>query len=140
MSRVINTASPAKARNHARRTIAEILRRLMRKAKIDDEVRDMAATLVYCLRDIDATTEITCSAWEKRNYFVKADRFRLDWEWVASTAGSLAEVIATDRWYELPLELARLAPRFADIRVAKMTRSPDVWAGAYDRLMTEASQ
>jgi signal transduction histidine kinase len=81
MSRVINIASPGSRRNAARRTIAEILRHLMFKRQLDDESRDMVAAVVFALRTIAETVEVTLEAWEKRDYFLKADRFRLEWEW-----------------------------------------------------------
>ena len=49
MSRVIHVDNPGKRRNAARRSIAEILRYLSRKAQIDDEARDMSAALVFLL-------------------------------------------------------------------------------------------
>ena len=55
MGRIINTASPGSERNRLRRTIAEILRHLMFKRGVDDEVKDMTAALVYALRGIAAS-------------------------------------------------------------------------------------
>ncbi|MBC7239066.1 MAG: hypothetical protein H5T71_03080, partial [Chloroflexi bacterium] len=81
MSRVINTASPGKERGQLRRTCAEVLRHLMFKRTLDDETKDMAAVLVYALEGIAETVDVTVEAWEKRDYFIKADRFRLEWEW-----------------------------------------------------------
>lgn len=135
MSRVINTSNPGKLRDQYRRTIAEALRHLMFKRSVDDEVKDMAAAIVLALRGIAETVESTVGAWEKRDYYLKADRFRLEWEWVTPSAFKLYEVIAKARWDELPAELARLAPKFADIRIAKMTRSPDSWKSSYQQLV-----
>ena len=93
MSRVINPNSPGKRRNQLRRTIAEILRHLMRKRELDEEAKDMAAALVFSLRGIAETIEATTGAWEKRDYFLKADRFRRKWEWVMPAAQRLEGVI-----------------------------------------------
>jgi hypothetical protein len=138
MSRVINTASPGSERNRLRRTIAEILRHLMFKRELDDESRDMAAALVYSLRGIAETVEVTLDAWEKRNYFLKADRFRLDWEWVIPASQRLQDIILHDHWERLPIELAALAPRFGDIRITKMTRSESTWKASYQLLLQES--
>ncbi len=140
MARVINVRNPGKLRHRARRTIAEILRRLMSKPTLDAEARDMAATVVFCLRDIASTTEVTTLAWEKRNYFLKADRFRLQWEWVTPTAESLCDLIINERWERLPRELAELAPHFSDIRVARMTRDASAWQGNHQRLLAQGSE
>ncbi len=139
MSRVINTAEPGKRRNHERRTIAEMLRRLMLKRTLDQEAKDMAATLVFCLREIAATVDVSVAAWEKRNYYVKADRFCREWEWALPAAERLQDLILQERWEQLPQGLAQLAPHFADIRITKMTRDSSAWRLAHARLL-EASR
>ena len=138
MSPVVNPSEPGTQRAQMRRTIAEILRHLMFKPRLDDETKDMAATLVYCLRAIAKTIEITAAAWEKRDYFLKADRFRLEWEWVEPAAKRLEALVRGARWEALPRELAALAPHFADVRISKMTRSAAIWESAYKRLLAEA--
>ena len=135
MSRVINTANPGKARSQARRTIAEMLRHLMFKKRVDEESKDMAALVALSLRDIAATIDVTTTAWESRDYFLKADRFRLEWEWVGAAAERLEHLIVSGRWDELPTELVALAPRFVDIRIAKMTRGPETWQGSLQALL-----
>ncbi len=135
MSRVINTADPGKRRNQCRRTIAEALRHLMFKREIDEEARDMAAAIVFALRDITESVEDAAAAWEKREYFLKADRFRMEWEWVAPAAQRLEKIILQGKWDALPTELASLVPRFADIRIAKMTRPPSAWKSSYRLLL-----
>ena len=135
MSRVINTANPGKKRNHARRTIAEVLRHLMFRKRIDDESKDMAALVVFSLREIADSVDVTTSAWESRDYYLKADRFRLEWEWAASTAGRLETLVVSGQWDLLPAELIALAPRFADIRIAKMTRGSEAWQGRLQALV-----
>jgi hypothetical protein len=139
MSRVINTSRPGKRRSQLRRTIAEALRHLMLKREIDEEVKDMTATLVLALRGIAETIEESTLAWEKRNYFLKADRFRRSWEWARVHADRLGELVVDDAWELLPQELAMLAPYFNDIRVVKFTRQPSAWQGNY-RLLKRQSQ
>ena len=138
MTRVINTASPGKHRNRLRRTIAEVLRHLMFKRRLDQESKDMAALLVFSLHGIADTVEATVSAWEKRNYFLKADRFRLEWEWVTPAAQRLEKIILNDRWDRLPREMASLAPHFGDIRIDRMTRPPSTWKCSYQLLIQQA--
>ena len=138
MSRVINTADPGKQRSQCRRTIAEVLRHLMFKRQLDEEAKDMAAALVFALRGIAESVEATTEAWEKRDYFLKADRFRMEWEWVTPAAERLQALILGSQWEGLPQELAALAPHFADIRISKMTRDQSAWKASY-RLLMEKS-
>ena len=134
MSRIVSVDSTGTERQRLRRTIAEALHRLMAKSELDEEARDLAALIVLALREIDVGIDRSASAWEKRGYFVKADRLRRDWEWAPRAADRMANLISGGDWARLPVVLARIAPRFADIHVAKLTRSPRTWRGAYRKL------
>ena len=135
MSRVISTESPGKLRNQHRRTIAEAMRRLSQKKQLDDEAKDLAAIIVFSLHGITDTVEQTITAWEKRNYYMKAERFRTEWRWLESATDDLSAVIFEGSWDQLPGALARMAPHFADIRVKQLTRKPVLWKGAYSKFL-----
>jgi len=140
MSRVISTERPGKIRNQHRRTIAEALRRLSQKPQLDDEAKDLAALIVFSLHGIANTVDRTIDAWEKRDYWMKAERFREQWRWLEPTADELSAIIGGDgesRWDQLPAVLARLMPHFADIKIKQMTRKPALWQGAYEKFMQE---
>lgn len=134
MSRVIHLETPGVTRNQYRRSIAEALRLLSQKSRLDGEAKDLAASIVFCLQGIADTVDQTVEAWEKRDYYMKAERFREEWRWVDAAADGLSGVICEGRWDDLPTVLARLMPRFADIKIQKMTRKPSLWQGAYERL------
>ena len=137
MGRVIHTSSTGKTRNQLRRTIAELLRRLSTKQQVDDEVKDMVAAIIICLQEIDAGIDSSAKAWEKRDYWIKADNFRMEWQWVNTLADELTEMAKNDDWEQMPQMMAKLFPRFSDVNVAKFTRKADAWQGAYDALMSE---
>jgi len=109
----------------------------MSKRELDAESKDLAALVVIGLRGIAATIEQTTEAWEKRDYYLKADRFRMEWEWAGQAAERMAKTIKADRWAELPPQLAALLPHFADIRITKLTRGAETWQGCYKLLMRE---
>ncbi|MEM9950599.1 MAG: hypothetical protein AAF846_03280 [Chloroflexota bacterium] len=138
MGRVINNNTPGKKRSAMMRTIAEILRRLgQQNGDINDDVRDMVAMIVFCLREIDASIIETIKAWEKRGYWQKADKFQLEWMWSEQYAMKLEKMLRDENWSALPEIMMGLFPKFADIQVAKMTRNPSDWEGAYQRLLDE---
>ncbi len=137
MGRLVTIDGTGTERNRLRRTIAEALRLLGQKAELDDEARDLTALIVFSLRQIAAGVETSAAAWEKRDYYMKADRFRREWAWVELSAGELEKILRQGRWAALPAALARLLPRFSDIKLSKMTRTPDLWAGCYARLLLE---
>ena len=137
MSRVISTQAPGKTRNQHRRTIAEALRRLSQKPRLDDEAKDLAVLIVLSLHSIADTVDQTITAGEKRDYWMKAERFREQWRWVEPTADELSGIVYEGQWKQLPVTLAQLMPHFADIKIKQMTRKPALWQGAYERFMRE---
>jgi hypothetical protein len=140
MGRVISIEAPGKIRNQHRRTIAEALRRLSQKPQLDDEAKDLAAIIVYSLHGIADTIDQAIDAWEKRDYYLKAERFREKWRWLEPLTDELSGIVGGNgeaRWDELPAVLARLMPYFADVKIKQMTRKPTLWQGAYERFRRE---
>ncbi len=137
MSRVINTQSPTKIRNQLRRSIAEMLRRLSQKPEVDQEAQDMTAMIVFMLQELKSGAEQSVTAWEKRGYWMKAERFLRQWEWTAVAAANIEDVIRNDAWDLLPELLADLFPRFADVQIKSMTRKPTLWQGAHQKLLAQ---
>jgi hypothetical protein len=137
MSRITHIdGTPTQQRNAIRRAIAEILRRLMDKRNIDDETKDMLAFIVFGLRSMDQSIDQSASAWEKRDYYLKADQFRREWLWLPAAAARLEEILRSGDWATAPLELAGLSARFSDIKVTTYTKPPALWQGAYQKLLT----
>jgi hypothetical protein len=137
MSRVVNVDSTGKNRNRFMRTAAELLRRLSQKSALDDEARDMAAHLVFCLRGIDDGIEASAAVWEGRDYWLKADQLRQRWAWAGNASASLESMIRNQAWESLPTIMAGLFGHFAEIKITKFTRDASEWQGAYQRLIDE---
>lgn len=137
MSRVIRVNNPTTIRNQHRRTIAEMLRLLGQKPRVDTEAKDMAAMIVLLLREIKEGVDQTAQAWEKRDYWMKAERFLRDWEWINESAANLEDVIRHEAWDLLPELLSDLFGHFTDVQIKKMTRDALEWRGAYRKLLTQ---
>ncbi|MDP8237113.1 MAG: hypothetical protein P9M08_12080, partial [Candidatus Erginobacter occultus] len=134
MARVINTDSPGKRRRHLMRTVAELQRRLMKKTAPDDEVRDMLALAVFCLREIAATVSAAAEVWDERGYWKKAAAFENEWEWAAETAVRIETLLKGEKWEEIPVVLVLLAGKTSGIEVTKFTRKPELWKDCRLRL------
>lgn len=134
---IINTDGPGKKRSALMRSCAELMRHLMLQQSITDETKDMLAQLVYCLREIDEGIDESAKAWEKRDYWMKAEEFRANWQWAGSAAAELARLVYEEKWMFLPPLLVRLSPKFADINITKFTRDASLWTGAHARLLAE---
>lgn len=137
MGRVINPDSAGKQRNQLMRTCAEMLRLVGQKPEIDDEAKDMLATIIFSLREIDEGIEVSAQAWEKRDYWNKSEELRRRWSWPGSIADQLMALMFDERWGDLPAIMLKMLPYFNDIKITKMTRKADTWQGAHIRLIRE---
>ena len=104
---------------------------------VDDDAKDMIAAVVYSLRAINDTVEESALAWEKRGYWKKAAEFQQKWWWCPIMAGSLESLVRGEDWDAAPEAMFKLFPHVASVKVNKLTRKPEVWRGAYRRLLDE---
>ena len=69
-------------RNRLSKSIVLAIRKLMQKGQPDRESLDMAAYVALALEKIEESVDSSAIAWEKRDYWLKADRFRMKWGWM----------------------------------------------------------
>jgi hypothetical protein len=119
------------------RTVAELFRRIASKPGIDQEAKDMLAAIVLLLRNIFESVDQSAKAWEKRGYWLKADRFLREWQWAADHAANLEDVVRNDAWDLVPRLLGDLVPHLSSVKIKKFTRGPSTWQGVYEKLMAE---
>lgn len=107
------------------------------RAKSNDvpehEQRDIFAYLQLCLAEMDRTVDRTVEAWENRGYWVKADRFRLDWSWAAQGKRELGAALENEN-FELAIEsIAGLASNLAGHEPYKKDLKSSPWLGSWDQ-------
>jgi hypothetical protein len=134
LSRVYNPDSAGKERNTLTRGIVLALRNLMKQQSTDDSTRDLAAYVALSLAEINSTIEASVSAWEKRGYWVKADKFRLEWEWTGGMSRTMSEALLKDDWATVAMTSAKVAQRLGTITVPERNRLGQPWVGAWKKL------
>ncbi len=132
MARVFRTQTLAQQRRKLLQMLAQTVRALAQHGQPDDQARDMVAFLILTLDEIAATVETTTAAWEKRDYWLKADQFRLEWEWASRLARALEDALQADDWETITRALAELTPHLAQVKLPKRPRwGPEPWRGAW---------
>jgi hypothetical protein len=134
MSRVINPDSAGKQRTKLSKSIVLALRQLARQSDTGGETRDLAAFIAVALEAISQGIDDSVAAWEKRGYWVKADKFRMEWAWSGPIAQKLRSAIAAEDWATVAMLSAQVAQRLNKIQVADNHRLGKPWAGAYERM------
>ena len=141
MGRIVQTGdTPAKRRHRHMRSCAEVIRLLAERSSFDEEAKDMAAFLVFSLRDIYKTIDESAHAWDERNYWKKAEKLRQKWRWAYLKSEELKELVVAGNWQMIPPILIELLPEFSDITVTAITRDSDWWAGARRALLKEEAK
>lgn len=134
MSRIINPDSVGKERTRLSKSIVLCIRELAKQSKVTPETKDQAAFIALALQSIAEGIDSSVAAWEKRDYWVKADRFRMEWMWAGQYAAKLKDAVLADDWATIAVMLPGIAQKFNKIEVSDNHRLGKPWASAYKLL------
>ena len=134
MSRVINPESAGKDRTRLTKAIVLAIRELAKQQDVTDEARDLAAFIALALKTVYEGIDISVQAWEKRGYWVKADRFRMEWMWTGQYADKMKVAIFTNDWGTIAMAIPSIAQKLGKIEVSPNHRLGKPWEGAYRQL------
>ena len=135
MSRIININGSSSERNKMLRSICTAVDVLLNEQTDEKEMKNIISYITLSLKSINVSVEKTILAWEKRDYWVKADRFRLDWEWVNSSYQQLLDLVKADQWDEAIQATSQLRQHLQNITPYKHTsKSIKPWFESYSEL------
>ena len=134
MARVINLNNIGTERKRLTKSVVIALRELMKQQSPDSSTFDLAAYISLALHAIFKTVDQSVTAWEKRGYWLKADRFRLQWEWAEVDSLEMKNALLTEDWAIVALVSARVAEKLSEVEVSKRHRLGTPWVGAWDHL------
>ncbi len=139
MSRIIKTNSIGKQRTQLTKAIVLAVRELARQAEPGPEARDLAAFIAEALRTISEGIDESVGAWEKRGYWVKADKFRMEWAWTGDLARTMKSAALDGEWDKVAKYSAEIAQKFSKVQISEHHRLGKPWTGSFD-LMRKASE
>ena len=134
MSRVINPNSTGKQRTQLSKAIVLAVRELARQNDVTDQTRDLAAFIAIALQIIADGIDVSVTAWEKRDYWVKADKFRMEWAWAGQIAEKMRASVLSEDWASVATLSAQVAQKLAKVQVSENHRLGKPWVGAYKEL------
>ena len=135
MGRVINLQGAGKDRKRLTREVVLALQELIRQIEPNAQTRDLAAFISINLEAISQTIDLSVAAWEKRGYWVKADRFRLEWAWSERLASVLKEDVLAENWSGVALIAAQVGEKLSQVRLPAHHRLGKPWVGAWEKLI-----
>ena len=134
MSRIINLESAGKERNRLTKTIVLAIHELGLQSGPGLESKDLAAFIALALETIAETIDASVAAWEKRGYWIKADKFRMDWVWAEQLAQKMRVAVLADDWSGVTLIATQVAGKLNKITVPNGHCLGRPWEGAWNEL------
>lgn len=141
MTRMINPDSAGKERTRLTKVVVITIRELLKQTEPGDLSRDLIACLLLSLDRIYETVDVSVEAWEKRDYWLKADRFRMDWNWTKIVADRLRPFVLSENYAEIIPIAVQVAQSLESIKVSDKHRLGKPWEGAWaDLQQTQIDQ
>ena len=134
MSRVINPDSTGKQRTQLSKAIVLAVRELARQSDVTDQTRDLAAFIAIALQIISDGIDVSVTAWEKRDYWIKADKFRMEWAWAGQIAEKMRTSVLSEDWASVATLSAQIAQKLAKVQVSENHRLGKPWVGSFKQL------
>lgn len=134
MRKVYNPESAGKDRDRLSKGIVLALRELMKQSEPNDQSRDMTAFVCLALDEINNNIDTSVEAWEKRGYWVKADKFRLEWEWSGKFADNLRKALFAEDWGLVAMTAVQIGQKLNKLTIPQRHRLWTPWVGAYTQL------
>jgi len=131
MSRVVGKPSSARERLRLLGRIGHAMRHAAHDRLPPLEAADLLAYVALGLREILTSVEQSTTAWEKRGYWLKADRFRLEWRWAGAEYLSAADALERRAPAHEALDsLSELRRRTVDLPVPARLPAGKPWTGS----------
>ena len=134
MGRLINSESAGKDRTRLTKTVVIAIRELLRQKEPGDLSRDLIACVLLSLDGIYETVDASVEAWEKRGYWLKADRFRMDWQWTKLLADQMRPLVLAENYGELIPLMVQVLQALDSVKVSENHRLGTPWTGAWKEL------
>jgi hypothetical protein len=135
LGRIIKTGSAGKDRIWLEKGIVVAIRELAKQTGLDETTYDLMAFVAISLKAIGDTIDESVAAWEKRGYWVKADRYRMEWDWASKLGDDLKQAILKEDWGIVAKITAQIAQKMSKVNVPARNRIGTPWVGAWDRLI-----
>jgi hypothetical protein len=136
LGRIIKTGSASKDRIWFEKGIVISIRELVKQSERDRTTYDLVAFIALSLKAIGDNVEESVIAWEKRGYWVKADRYRMEWNWTTRIGDELLRALCNEDWGDIASIIAQVSQKMRKVNLPKKNRIGAPWVGSWDRLIS----
>lgn|GEM_PF-561896 len=126
----IKTETAGKDRNKLVRDILITIRELNQESSFEQASRDKVAFISLNLYSIYKGIDESVLAWEKRNYWAKADKFRMEWQWTLYSAREIKNALINEDIPAMMNQFAVIFTKFSQKTLPKSARVSRPWQGS----------
>jgi hypothetical protein len=134
LGRLIKTGSASKDRILLEKGIILAIRELAVQSGLDSTTRDLLAYIALSLKAIAETIDESVAAWEKRGYWIKADHYRMEWNWTANWGEEMKQAILKEDWENVVKITAQVTQKLSKVKITQRNRLGTPWTGSYQKL------
>ena len=135
LARIIKTGSAGKDRKMYEKSIVIAIRELMKQSNLDKNTYDLVAYIALALKAIGETVDESVAAWEKRGYWLKADHYRMEWNWTTRLGEDLQKALQKEDWGRVASLSAQVSQKLSKVKVSQNHRLGEPWIGAWGKLI-----
>jgi hypothetical protein len=136
LGRIIKYGTPGKDRNWLEKGIIIAIRELSKQTGVNSDTYDLLAFISLSLNAIGATVDESVLAWEKRGYWVKADRYRMEWSWSSRMGDELEQALRNEDWGSVTKIIAQVTQKMSKVNVPAKNRLGNPWVGSWEQLIS----
>ena len=134
MGRIIKIENANRVRTQLMRSIILSIRELMSPSEPNQQTLDIAAYISLALTEIFLSIDGSVEAWEKRGYWIKADRYRQEWIWAENLGKAMRTAALEKDWGKIAVTAAQVAEKLKKVDVPKRNKIGTPWIGAFQRI------
>jgi peptidoglycan/xylan/chitin deacetylase (PgdA/CDA1 family) len=134
VGRIIKRENNSTTRDQLIRSVVCAIRELALQKTLTAHSYDLVAFISLALIQVDGIIEQSVIAWEKRGYWVKADRYRMEWGWTKTSGEKLLQSLNTEDWTKIIETIAFIGQKLSSEKVSINSRVGTPWVGAWKKV------
>jgi hypothetical protein len=116
LGRIIRTTNPTRQRTLSIKKMTADIRNSLRAPNQDADLFELGAALTTSLQEIKVSVNQTAEAWEKRDYWLKADAFRRQWFWSEKYHTSISQSVVSKNLADLQKQIIELGEKLGSLK------------------------
>ena len=135
MGHIIKLETAGKERLRLQKEIVIAIKELAKQTGVDQTTKDLVAYIAIALQAIGKTVDESVAAWEKRGYWIKAERYRIEGDWAKKLGEDLHRNLLDEDWKKIVEIIGKVTQKMNKIKIPQRIRYGTPWVGSWDKLV-----